>query len=102
MIGMCVLHIKPVFLPVDIQHKQCPCRFFNPVNREIPVQVMWPLNYATEILHCYAVNRVDNAMPCHQTGSARHTHSMKERKEKKRKKTKEKIGKKRKNCRAPP
>ena len=25
---MCVLHIKPSFLPVDIQHTQCPCRFF--------------------------------------------------------------------------
>ena len=24
---MCV-HIKPFFLPVDIQHTQCPCRFF--------------------------------------------------------------------------
>ena len=27
---VCVLHIKPFFLPVDIQHNQCPCRFFNP------------------------------------------------------------------------
>ena len=25
-----VLHIKPFFLPVDIQHKQCLCRFVNP------------------------------------------------------------------------
>ena len=26
---VCVLHIKtPVFLPVDTQHTQCPCRFF--------------------------------------------------------------------------
>ena len=24
----CVLQIKPFFLPVDIQHTQCPCRFF--------------------------------------------------------------------------
>ena len=27
---VCVLHIKPFFLPVDIQHNQCPCRFSNP------------------------------------------------------------------------
>ena len=27
---VCVLHIKPLFLPVDIKHNQCPCRFFNP------------------------------------------------------------------------
>ena len=64
---VCVLHIKPVFLPIDIQHNQCPCRFFNP--REI--QVMWSQNYATEILR-YAANRVDNAMPCHPTGYDRH------------------------------
>ena len=25
---VCVLHIKPFFPPVDIQHIQCPCRFF--------------------------------------------------------------------------
>ena len=33
---VCVLHIKPFFLPVDTQHSQCPCRFFNP--REIQVR----------------------------------------------------------------
>ena len=27
-LSVCVLHIKPFFLPVDIQHTQCPCRFF--------------------------------------------------------------------------
>ena len=26
--SVCVVHIKPFFLPVDIQHTQCPCRFF--------------------------------------------------------------------------
>ena len=25
-----VLHVEPFFLPADIQHTQCPCRFFNP------------------------------------------------------------------------
>ena len=29
-VRVCVLHIKPFFLPVDIQHNQCPCRFSNP------------------------------------------------------------------------
>ena len=29
-VRVCVLHIEPFFLPVDIQHNQCPCRFFNP------------------------------------------------------------------------
>ena len=27
--SVCVLHIKPFFLPVDIQYDQCWCRFFN-------------------------------------------------------------------------
>ena len=58
------------FLPVDIQHNQCPSRFFNPINRE--VQTLWSQNYDTEILHCCAVLRVDNAMPCHRTGYDRH------------------------------
>ena len=26
--SVCVLHIKAFFRPVDIQHTQCPCRFF--------------------------------------------------------------------------
>ena len=25
---VCVPHVKPFLLPVDIQHTQCPCRFF--------------------------------------------------------------------------
>ena len=28
--SVCVLHIKPLFLSVHIQHSQCPCRVFNP------------------------------------------------------------------------
>ena len=28
-VRVCVLHIKPFFLPVDIQHNQCPWRFFH-------------------------------------------------------------------------
>ena len=28
--SVCVLHVKPLFLLVDIQQSQCPWRFFNP------------------------------------------------------------------------
>ena len=28
-----ILHNEPLFLPVDIQRNQCPCRFFNPIKR---------------------------------------------------------------------
>ena len=53
---VCVLHVKPFFLPVDIQHKQCPCRFFNPVIYNREMQVMWSPNYATaEVLRYYVV-----------------------------------------------
>ena len=75
-VSVFVLHIKPFFLPVDIQHNQCPCRFFN--TREI--QVLWSHNYAPERqqqYYCkllrtrYAVSTlliVDNALPCHHIG----------------------------------
>ena len=60
--SVCVLHTKPFGLPVDIQHNnQCPCLFFSP--REM--QVMWPQNYATEILHwdvCSKQSRQCNAL----------------------------------------
>ena len=62
---MCVLHIKPFLLPVDIQHFVCPCRL-SKNSREIQ-QAMWPRNYnSTEILHCYAVSRADDATPRHR------------------------------------
>ena len=68
---VCVLHIEPFFLPVDIQHNQCPCLFFNPRDKK-----------GTSGVYCYAVSREDNAMPGYRTGTrqARLTHSMKERK----------------------
>ena len=31
---VCVLHMKLFFLPVVIQHNQCPCRFFIPINND--------------------------------------------------------------------
>ena len=48
-ICVCVLHIKPFFLPIDIEHNQCPCRLFNP-RRDISYVVTWSQSYATEIL----------------------------------------------------
>ena len=32
--GVCVVHIQPLFLPVDILHNQCPCRLINPRSRD--------------------------------------------------------------------
>ena len=44
---VCVFFIlKPFFLPVGIQHNQCPCRFFNPTE----IQVTWSQTYAREIV----------------------------------------------------
>ena len=73
--AVCVLGIKPFFLPVDIQHNLCPCRFFNPTRYEVEeVKVMWSQSYATDRLHChvpatwYAVSTaVGNEMPWHNT-----------------------------------
>ena len=59
-------HVKPFFLPVDIQQNQCLCRFFN--TKEI--QVLWSQTYATEILNAatYPVSTaLGNAMPCDHT-----------------------------------
>ena len=38
---LCVLHIKQFFLPVDIQHNQCPCRISNPRRILEEIQVLW-------------------------------------------------------------
>ena len=52
-----VLHIKPFFIPVDIHHTQCPCRFVL-----LELQALWSQNHDTEIPHCNEVSRVDNAI----------------------------------------
>ena len=77
------------YIPVDIQHNQCLCRLFNP--REI--QALWSQNYATEILHCNAVSRVDNAMSCSRAGYDRrdiHVLWKREKRKKQQHKTKRK------------
>ena len=61
-----VLHIKPFFLPVDIQHNQCPCRFYNP--RRYTSDVVTKLRQRDTTLPRtrYAVSTaVGNAMACH-------------------------------------
>ena len=74
---VCVLHIKPLFLPVDIQHTHCACRFFGP--RE--VQALCSQKYATEMIHCDVVSRVDKAMPYKRAEYGSHgIHILSERK----------------------
>ena len=45
---MCVVHTKPFFHPVAIQHNQCPCRFSKP--REMPL-VLRTSSVVTEQRH---------------------------------------------------
>ena len=96
-----VLHIEPLFLPVDIQHTQCPGRFF--ILLFTGDQSKYDLRYTQESIYCplstnniwsnllrspeieerYKVGghktttqrycRADNAMPCPRTGYDRHT-----------------------------
>ena len=60
---VCLVHIKPFFLPVDTQHTQCPCRFFL-----LETEALWSQNHDTEILLCNAASRVDYAMTWHRAG----------------------------------
>ena len=89
---VCV-YIKPFFLPVDIQHSQCPWRFFN-LRRDTSYVVTKLRHRDTALPRTwYAVNRVGNAMPCHHTGYDRHgiqTKGNKRRGSKNKDKTKEK------------
>ena len=64
---VCVLHIKPFFLPVGIQHNQF--RADTSILEER--QVLRSQSCATEILlyvDMYAVSTVGDAMSCHHTG----------------------------------
>ena len=55
--------VKPFFLPVDIQHNQSPCRFFN--RRELQVTMVCRHKTTPQRYHVlYAVSTVDNAMSC--------------------------------------
>ena len=56
------------------------------------------------MLHCYAVSRVDNAIPCHRTGYDRHDIHVIAciKREKKSRGTKIANRNKTKSCRAPP
>ena len=87
-VRVCVFTLTGSFLiPVGIQQKKCPCRFVGRINTAVEryVQIVWSQNYATEIrvLHCDAVGRKDNAMPCHSTGTRCTTYTKKNKKSKK-------------------
>ena len=72
------------------------------INRE---KALWSLNCAADILHYYAVSRVDNAMPWHCTGYDRHNIHMiwKRESQRNKKATRKKTeNKQRKKCRAFP
>ena len=54
---MCALHIKLLFLLVDIQHSQCPRWFF-----VLEIQALWSQNYDTggngkTVVQCHAITR---------------------------------------------
>ena len=83
--SMCVFfNLNRYFLPVDIQHRRCPCRFF----KTTEIQALWTQNYGTDILHllCSKQSRFCDGMPSYWIRQARHTHYMKGRKQKKTKK----------------
>ena len=66
--SVCVLHIKPFFLPVDVQHTQCPCLFFL-----LEIYKLCGHKTTTQrILHNNVVSRVDNGMTCRRTGYNRY------------------------------
>ena len=117
----CSSHIKPSFLPVDIQHNQCPCWFFN-LTRDTSF-VVTNLRHRDTTVGCprtgYLVCSKHSSGHCNVIISfwilqARHTHSKKKRNKQKQRNEKlrraeeseEKKRKKKKRetnyCRAPP
>ena len=72
---VCVLHIKPFFLPVDTQHGTPSVRADSSILEE-EIQVLLLRHYDTHTLSCYAVRRVGNtnAVPLHRIRQAQHTH----------------------------
>ena len=118
----CALHIKPLFLPVDIRHNQ-PAVLV-PLERYM-LYVVTKLRHRDSALLCSKQSRQCNAMPSYWIRRERHTHSMEEKKQNKQSKqkiipvknnekrknkgrkkqserTKKQTKKKGKKCRAPP
>ena len=86
---MCVLHIKPLFLPVDIQHNQCPCRFVNP-RRDTSPAVVTKVRHRDTTTLPRTRHQVLWAMQCHvivlDTTDTTHTlYKIEKRKETKKK-----------------
>ena len=65
-VDVCVVHIKPFFLSVNIQHTQCPCRFFLLERYKLCGHKTTTQRYY--ILTYLVVSRVDNGMTCRRTG----------------------------------
>ena len=65
--------VKPFLLPVDIQHNQCPCRFFNSKKNTSSVATILRHRcyFATRYQVC-SKNKAAYGMPCHRTGYDRH------------------------------
>ena len=63
-----VIHIKPFSLTRRHPAHRLPVPIFPP--REI--QALRSQKHDTEVLHCNAVSRVDNAITCHRTGYGRY------------------------------
>ena len=63
---VCVLHIKLFFLPVDIQHTQCPCRFLLLERYRLCGHKTTTQRYY--IPGTNLVSRVDNGMTCVDQG----------------------------------
>ena len=69
--GVCVLHNKPFFLPVDIQ-TTCARAYSSTLE---DIQVMWSQSYPTAVIlrcHVSVSPAVGNAVPCHHTRYDRH------------------------------
>ena len=66
---VCVFHIKPLFLLVDIQHTQCPHVFF--------ILERYNVYGHKTTTQAATLHQADSAMPCHFAGlwQAQHTHT---------------------------
>ena len=80
---MRVLHIKPFFLPVDIQRNPYPCRFFNPKEiskSSVTTQLRRRYTAVPGTLLC---SQQSKQMQCHaivlDTAGTSHTHSTKKK-----------------------
>ena len=79
---MCVLHIKPFFLPVDIPSQQVSMPILQS-QRDAISYVVTKLRHGDTALVCGTQSILCNAMTSYWIRQARHAHYMNERKQKK-------------------